>query len=54
MKKFGGDGGRPDWLNTEYEMIYVIRLIRTGNKTEVSFIADHEGLNTKLSDECPR
>ncbi len=55
VKKFGGNPDQvPTWDNSEYDMIYVIRLTRTGGKTEVSFSADHEGLNEKLSNECPK
>jgi hypothetical protein len=55
VKKFGGDSNQiPEWTNSEYDMIYVIRLTRAGGKTAVSFSVDHEGLNTKLSDECPK
>ena len=54
VKAFGGDPSQvPSWSNSEYDMIYVIRITRSGNRTAVSFAVDHEGLNGKLGDECP-
>ncbi len=55
VRKFGGDAGRvPEWKNDDYEMIYVVKLVRGGGKTTVSFSVEQEGLNEKLSDACPR
>jgi hypothetical protein len=55
VKKFGVDPKVvPAWSNSDYDMIYAIRLTRNGGKTTVSFAVDHEGLNDKLSNECPR
>lgn len=54
LSRFGGDPSRvPSWSNSDYDMIYVVRLTRAGGKTTATFTLDHEGLNDKLSDECP-
>jgi hypothetical protein len=54
LRNFGGDPEQvPGWSNSEYDMIYVIRLTRSGGHTTVAFAVDHEGLNDKLSDDCP-
>ena len=54
VKTYGGDPSIiPDWSNDEYDMIFVIHLKRASGKTSLSFNVDHEGLNDKLSDECP-
>jgi hypothetical protein len=55
VKKFGGDPRAvPAWPNSDYDSIYVIRLIRSGGKTTVTFKVEHEGLNDKLGNQCPR
>jgi hypothetical protein len=54
VKTYGGDPSIvPDWRNDDYDMIFVIHLKQTSGKTSLSFNVDHEGLNNKLSDECP-
>jgi len=54
LKDSGGDPSQvPGWSNSEYDMIYVVRIVRAGGKTTSTFTLDHEGLNDKLSDECP-
>jgi hypothetical protein len=54
LKDSGGDPSQvPSWQNSEYDMIYVVRIVRAGGKTTASFTLEHEGLNDKLSDECP-
>jgi hypothetical protein len=54
VKSFGGDPAQvPSWSGSEYDMIYVIRITRSDGRATVSFAVDHEGLNGKLSDECP-
>ena len=47
------DSAVPGWPGSEYDMIYVVKITRSGNKTTASFTLDHEGLNDKLSDSCP-
>ncbi len=55
VRIFGGDSRLvPDWSNDDYDMIYVIRLIHAKDKASVTFNVDHEGLNDKLSDQCPK
>jgi hypothetical protein len=55
VRIFGGDSRLvPDWSNDDYDMIYVIRLLHSNDKATVSFTVDHEGLNDKLSDQCPK
>jgi hypothetical protein len=54
VKAFGGDPAQvPSWSHSEYDMIYVIRLTRSGGRNSVVFTVDHEGLNDKLSEACP-
>lgn len=54
IKSFGGDPGQvPAWSNSEYDMIYVIRLAHSAGRTSVAFNVDHEGLNDRIGDECP-
>jgi hypothetical protein len=43
----------PLWPGDDYDSIFVIRLKRTEGRTAATFNVDHEGLNGKLSDECP-
>jgi hypothetical protein len=55
VKTYGGDPTIvPNWDDTDYDMIFVIRLTHTaaGTITE-SFTVDHEGLNGKLSTTMP-
>ena len=55
VQQFGGDAKQvPDWNNADYDMIYVIRLTKKDGKTTVIFSVEHEGLNDKLSDDCPK
>ncbi|MDR3792665.1 MAG: hypothetical protein P4L03_04705 [Terracidiphilus sp.] len=54
VQSFGGDPSQvPSWSNSEYDMIYVIRITRSEGRASVSFAVDHEGLDGKLSDDCP-
>jgi hypothetical protein len=54
VEKYGGDPSTvPDWSNDDYDTIFIIHLKCANGKTSVSFNVDHEGLNDKLSDECP-
>jgi hypothetical protein len=54
LKSLGADAGQvPGWSNSEYDMIYVVRIMRSGGKATATFTLDHEGLNDRLSDECP-
>jgi len=54
LKQFGADPAQvPDWHNDEYDMIYVIRLTRTAGQTTATFLLEHEGLNDRLSNDCP-
>jgi hypothetical protein len=54
LNRFGGDASKvPSWPNSEFDMIYVVRIVRSGGKTTATFTLDHEGLDNKLSDQCP-
>lgn len=43
----------PEWPNSDYDRIYVFTITRGQGKPKLVFRIDHEGLNGKLSDECP-
>jgi hypothetical protein len=47
------DSSVPDWAGNDYDSIFVIRLVRSGNTTTTTFTHDYENLNNKLSDAYP-
>lgn len=53
VKDYGGDPAQvPLWPENDYNSIFVIRLLRHGNKRRVVFQHEYEGL-TGLSGACP-
>jgi hypothetical protein len=54
MVKDNGDDPRevPIWKGSEYDMIFIFKIIRENGQEKFSFTVDHEGLNG-LSDTCP-
>jgi hypothetical protein len=44
----------PEWRGSDYDSIFVIRLVHSGAATTATFTLDHEGLNDKLSDAYPK
>jgi len=55
MKSFGANASVvPDWPGSDYDSIFVIRVVRNGPKATASFTLDHEGLNDKLSNDFPQ
>jgi hypothetical protein len=54
LKAFGKDTSAvPDWPNDEYDRIYVFRIRDAGNKKELTFSVEQQGLTDSLSDKCP-
>ena len=54
LKGFGKDTSAvPDWPNDEYDRIYVFRISDVGNKKELTFSVEQQGLTDSLSDKCP-
>jgi len=54
LKAYGADASVvPEWLQKDFDSIYIIRLVRSGDKTTATFTLDQEGLNDKLSDTDP-
>jgi hypothetical protein len=53
LKTFGDDDLVPEWLNTDYETIYIFRISNaTGGKRTLTFTVEHENLNG-LPKTCP-
>jgi hypothetical protein len=53
VKSNGGDPTQvPGWLGSDFDTIFVIKIIHDGDRATVSFSTDHEGLND-VSDTCP-
>jgi len=53
VKDNGGNPAQvPGWSNSEYDVIFLVKLTHTGKGDSVAFTIDHEGLNN-LSDTCP-
>lgn len=54
MLKDNGDNPQkvPYWINSEYDMIFVFKVIRQNGQKTFSFSIDHEGLNN-VSSGCP-
>ena len=53
VKDNGGDPKEvPEWQNSEYDMIFVFKLVNDNGNKKFSFTVDHEGLNG-LSDDYP-
>lgn len=54
MATFGGDIRQvPEWAGDDFDSIYVLRLMRYGKQTKITFTHDHEGLDHKLPKTCP-
>ena len=58
MTDYGKDASKdvssvPDWSNNDYDMIFVIRVVRSAGTTQATFQVDHEGLDGKLSTKMP-
>jgi hypothetical protein len=54
LKTYGKDPSLvPDWPNDEYDRIYVFQIRDVGNKKELTFRVDQQGLTNSLSDKCP-
>lgn len=56
LKSFGSNPAQvPDWLNSDYETIYVFHITRTGQNATPHATLDiqQEGLTNSLSDACP-
>ncbi len=43
----------PDWPNSDYETIYIFRILRSNGKPQVTFTIAKEMLDDSLSDSCP-
>lgn len=43
----------PSWPDSDYDTIYVFQLTEQNGKRQLSFSAEHEGLDGLLSDACP-
>ena len=53
VKAHGQDPAQvPSWASTDFDSIFLIRIVRSGQHETISFRIDHEGLNS-LSDDCP-
>jgi hypothetical protein len=54
LKTFGQKDIVPRWVNSDYETIYIFRII-TGpdKKRQLNFSVEHEDLARELSDKCP-
>jgi hypothetical protein len=54
LKAYGEDPSKvPDWPNEDYDRIYVFRINRVGQKKELTFSVEQQGLTDSLSDDCP-
>jgi hypothetical protein len=54
MADYGKDASAvPDWSNSDYDMLFVIHLVRSAGSTKATFQVDHEELNGKLSTKMP-
>lgn len=53
MARHGGDADTvPAWHESDYDSIYVVRIVRTGEGAKASFAHAHEGLNGQPRN-CP-
>jgi hypothetical protein len=43
----------PDWPNSDYETIYIFRILRSNGKPQMTFTIAKEMLEDSLSDSCP-
>lgn len=48
-----GASSVPDWPISDFDSIFVIKLIHSGKSIKATLTLDHEGLNDKLSDTYP-
>jgi hypothetical protein len=54
LKAYGEDPSRvPDWPNDDYDRIYIFRIKNAGEKKELTFSVEQQGLTGSLSDVCP-
>lgn len=54
LKSFGQKDIVPRWLNSDYETIYIFRIVTDANKKRtLNFSVEHEDLTKDLSDKCP-
>jgi hypothetical protein len=54
LKTFGQKDIVPRWLNSDYETIYIFRVVTDANKKRtLNFTVEHEDLAKDLSDKCP-
>ena len=54
VKAYGKDPSLvPDWPNDEYDRIYVFRIKDVGNRKDLMFSVEPQGLTGSLSDKCP-
>jgi hypothetical protein len=54
LKSHGEDPAKvPDWPNEDYDRIYVFRIKSVGEKKELTFSVEQQGLTDSLSDVCP-
>jgi hypothetical protein len=54
VKDNGGDPKQvPEWPGKDYDTIFVFKITRSGPHTSITFTIDHEGLNDRLTDNCP-
>jgi hypothetical protein len=54
LKAYGEDPAKvPDWPNEEYDRIYIFRIKTVGEKKELTFSVEQQGLTDSLSDRCP-
>ena len=53
VKNNGSDPAQvPPWARDDFDMIFLVKIKRSGAQPSVTFAIDHEGLNN-LSDDCP-
>lgn len=49
----GGDPASvPDWKSNDFDSVYILRITRSGDKTQATFAQEHEGLNNQ-PEQCP-
>ena len=54
LKAYGKDPSVvPDWPNDEYDRIYIFKITKVGEKKDLTFSVEQQGLTDSLSDKCP-
>jgi hypothetical protein len=54
LKTYGKDPSVvPDWPNDEYDRIYIFKITKVGEKKDLTFSVEQQGLTDSLSDKCP-